>query len=324
MKDKYPQLTETALKESCELGLSLSQIRKKFNVPRGVLQFRIKKFDIKFTNKRRLVTGNEVNLIKEVYLSGLSIENTAKKLNISYDIVCDVIFQNNLGREIKDPFYRKYQIDHTYFQRIDSEEKAYFLGLLYTDGCMKEFRYCVSLGLHEQDLDTLSLYAKAIYLDHENLPIKKDKSKKFYTANIQHKGLYADLINLGLTPRKSFTVGFPTSNQVPSNLLRHFIRGVFDGDGCACLSKRGKSKKLSFVINTCSVIFAHAIRDFLFTENIQVSFRISKTSKGNNYYGLETTKQETLNKIFHLMYDNANICFQRKKSKFVEFFNSKK
>jgi len=40
-----------------------------------------------------------------------------------------------------------------------------------------------------------------------------------------------DLIALGCIPRKSLLLKFPTSNQVPEHLIRHFIRGYFDGDG---------------------------------------------------------------------------------------------
>jgi hypothetical protein len=40
--------------------------------------------------------------------------------------------------------------------------------------------------------------------------------------------MYSDLLDLGGTPRKSRTIGFP---QVPEPFLAHFVRGVIDGDG---------------------------------------------------------------------------------------------
>jgi hypothetical protein len=43
-----------------------------------------------------------------------------------------------------------------------------------------------------------------------------------------NKPMYSDLLELGGTPHKSRTIGFP---QVPDPLLPHFVRGVIDGDG---------------------------------------------------------------------------------------------
>ena len=43
--------------------------------------------------------------------------------------------------------------------------------------------------------------------------------------------MYNDLIKQGCVPRKSLILTFPNTNQVPENLINHFIRGYFDGDG---------------------------------------------------------------------------------------------
>ena len=41
----------------------------------------------------------------------------------------------------------------------------------------------------------------------------------------------ADLIKQGCVPKKSLILTYPTTEQVPKELTRHFIRGYFDGDG---------------------------------------------------------------------------------------------
>ena len=49
-----------------------------------------------------------------------------------------------------------------------------------------------------------------------------------YDFFIKRKALYEQLIALGLTPRKSLTLG---SLEIPDHGFRDFLRGVIDGDG---------------------------------------------------------------------------------------------
>ena len=46
-----------------------------------------------------------------------------------------------------------------------------------------------------------------------------------------------DLVNLGLSESKTFHESFP---NIPQHLQRHFIRGVFDGDGSIYWNNRDK------------------------------------------------------------------------------------
>ena len=52
--------------------------------------------------------------------------------------------------------------------------------------------------------------------------------------------MWEALNNKGCVPNKSLTLTFPSKDIVPSNLLRHFIRGYVDGDGCICVTKPEK------------------------------------------------------------------------------------
>lgn len=61
--------------------------------------------------------------------------------------------------------------------------------------------------------------------------------KEYSRIQISSKTLTADLLKLGCTPRKSLTLKFPNDGIFKSNdLIRHFIRGYFDGDGSVFIS----------------------------------------------------------------------------------------
>lgn len=60
---------------------------------------------------------------------------------------------------------------------------------------------------------------------------------------IVNKHLWEVLYNYGCTPRKSTTLQFPELSIFQSpDLIRHFIRGYFDGDGCISYTYTSRSK----------------------------------------------------------------------------------
>ncbi len=62
-----------------------------------------------------------------------------------------------------------------------------------------------------------------------------------------------DLIRLGCIPSKTKTLEFPSVDIVPKHLMRHFIRGYFDGDGCITTTNKGKQVSVE-ILGTDSMI----------------------------------------------------------------------
>lgn len=119
------------------------------------------------------------------------------------------------------------------FDIIDTEEKAYWLGFIFADGYIgstpiredKKSVYNFELSLGIKDLGHLEKFKDFI-------SYKKDITIDSFRCRIMiaNKHFWTTLNNLGCTPRKSLTLDFPTC--IPKELVRHFIRGYFDGDGC--------------------------------------------------------------------------------------------
>ena len=57
---------------------------------------------------------------------------------------------------------------------------------------------------------------------------KRGVAGAIHTLAIDNATVCADLRQLGVTPRKSLTITFP---EMPPDMVRHFIRGCWDGDG---------------------------------------------------------------------------------------------
>src|SRR5438270_57920 len=99
-------------------------------------------------------------------------------------------------------------------------------------------------------------------LDYEGPLHKKLRinGKISYSLRICDPVVFADLVKLGITERKSLTLTPPI---IPKRLIRHFVRGYFDGDGSVCLRNRNFPSKLTAMIYTASFAMAQYLHSLL-------------------------------------------------------------
>lgn len=135
-------------------------------------------------------------------------------------------------------FERIYNVDESFFKKIDTEEKAYILGFMYADGCNhhnpSKCNYSISITQLTQDVDILEKINNAMTSDYPiHTYVQKENNKEKSVLLISSKDLSQDLCKLGCSEAKTFSIRFPNENQYfDDNLMCHFIRGYFDGDGC--------------------------------------------------------------------------------------------
>lgn len=220
---------------------------------------------------------------------------------------------------------KKYTIDDTFFERVDTEEKAYILGLLYADGYNDTKNSCIRLTLAETDKVILEKINKI--LGH-NKPLrfyervsKNPNWQDAWALDIENKKMCLDLEKLGCMKAKTHILEFPTEEQVPSYLHHHFIRGYFDGDGCITSSiskvsdKRNPSYGISFVGN---LPFLLKIQEILM---LKLNFNKTKMSKRHKnrvdtIFTLCYSGNKQVSLYGEYIYKNATIFLDRKKNKF--------
>lgn len=146
-----------------------------------------------------------------------------------------------LGIEIINK-QNKAKFNENIFDVIDTEEKAYWLGFIFADGYInsspieedKKSIYGFELSIQLSDLNHLLKFKKFTSYS-KNLII--DSYRCRFTVSNKH--LWNTLNSYGCTPRKSLILEFPdesifieSDKYSKKELIRHFIRGYFDGDGC--------------------------------------------------------------------------------------------
>lgn len=203
------------------------------------------------------------------------------------------------------PFKRKNNFNQDYFKVIDTEDKAYFLGLLYADGNVYMKRNRVQITLANEDSYMLDKFSKVT----ESTAKLYDDRGKYSKVILESKILCEDIIKLGCFPNKSLTLQFPTKEQVPTHLLHHFIRGCFDGDGH--VSRRGNSFNVNFTSS----------KDFMTGfMNLLTQLGIDTTGSKKRYEDHEKSayqlyiRSTSAKLFFDYIYKDATIFLTRKKT----------
>lgn len=168
------------------------------------------------------------------------------KGKIKWDVV-------NKYNEIETRTLNKIRYDTKFFDTW-SNEMAYCLGLLYTDGCLSSTTNNIRFGqkdieLVEKFLTLFKCDAKIIFRNERI--INTGKAGEMYLISINGYDLYNQLSKLGLTPKKSLTMRFPA---MPHKYVRHFIRGCWDGDGTVYVDTTSNNINAGFVSGSLEFI----------------------------------------------------------------------
>lgn len=203
-----------------------------------------------------------------------------------------------------------------HFEKIDNEEKAYWLGFLYADGSVSSKEDKIELGLAEKDLKHIEKFKK--FMEINNKICYREKTKS-YRISFRSQSCKQDLIDKGCFPKKSLILKFPTNEQVPNELLRHFIRGYFDGDGWFCNTDNG-TRQIG-LIGTQDFIegFLNLMEGKINTKNkIQ---NVHREGGAKRY--MFSAKQDIIYFLDYI-YKDANIYLDRKYEKYINFIQKEK
>lgn len=230
----------------------------------------------------------------------------------------------------------KKEVRHNFFSKIETEIQAYILGILMSDGSVNE-DYQIKLHINEKDKELFE-YLKVIspeageyslkgYESNAKTPDGRTvKNKGSVALYINSKILYEDLGNYGIVPNKTYKeLSLP---NLPNELMRHFIRGYFDGDGSFTYSvrkpnpkNREKNYRVTAAFNICGKldnIFIEMQKWFA-SNNIKAGVYYEKR---NDMYRLGISSRKCLIDTYNLLYNNSTCFLKRKFNKFSYYVNT--
>lgn len=245
-------------------------------------------------------------ILKSYINKGLNFKQISTELNVGYNTVLRYAKKYNLKSIIGNQGARKHNFNENFFEVIDTEEKAYWLGFIAADGCVykNSNAWRLQINLQGADKKHLEKFQNSIKSDYK-ISEKNIKNSSVCQLKVNSKIMCMDLIKLGIVERKSLEVKFP---NIKKELVHHFIRGYFDGDG-NIKNFYDKNNRHRYNFNIVGGI------DMLnsINERLPCKIELYKLKRNNEIFSLETTMKNKLIQIYDFLYKDATIYLSRKK-----------
>lgn len=297
-------------------GCSLREVEQQIGFPRKKLSRLLKQEGIlrSFHDGSSLeVKGEYEELIHyeiaHQYQQGKTMLELEADFGFSASKINRILFYHNVERTHTS---RKYDFWEDAFATIDSEEKAYWLGFLYADGYISKDETTLEVGLSAVDKEHLKKLQSFLGTD---APISERDvlldGKLFPSVRLQvcSKKMVFDLIQLGCENNKSLTLVFPSEEIVPPEMLHHFMRGYFDGDGSYFVRADGQPHfsvigTETFVKEYDKILHALGVNQ-------------TKLKSEGKAFSLRHSGKHQVQKIVDFLYKDATIYLERKHSKIL-------
>lgn len=239
---------------------------------------------------------------------------------IAVSTVGKILRRLNLKLKRKGCFSAKYEINENFFEKIDTPEKAQILGLIFADGTMSKYNKNISIRLNEKDTEYLKDVNKILdstrpisFIKEHNMisPLNGKTYKAGATCilDISRAKMYKDLENLGVCCRKTY-INVPMPN-IPNELVKYFLLGLYEGDGCitCSFSKSGAISTCNFTVVVSESLGAF-LKNFLENENEIEGVHLYKRG---NIHLLQIMKIKSLLKLGDMLYGGSTSLYMKRK-----------
>lgn len=268
-----------------------------------------------YKNEKELSLKEKEKIIKYYYDNP---DKQVKEINKIFKLTKRTM--NNLFKEFNISSRRKnrYTLNEYFFDIIDNELKAYLLGYLFADGFVGDEKYNnIVFSQKKEDAEAVKLLKKSIEYTGD-LRIFKPRISSFKNSsdqvaiNFSSMHMANTLRNCGLS-KKEFYDKFPKLNNV---LMRHFIRGFFDGDGSITLTRSTYKDKIYYGGAFNIIINKKLVNSFLNLFN-EIHFTIDQSKTDYMVY-LKCNSKKSIKLIYNYFYKDSKYFLSRKKKKFDE------
>ena len=206
----------------------------------------------------------EVQIVNE-YLMGASTSDLMKKYNFkTRKSVTDKVKKYGYKvRTNREEVMMNKPYENFSMRVIDSEFKAYFLGLLLTDG------YVVhnTVGLDLTDEDCIQFISSAVQKPYKSY--ERDGNRKTrHRLIINNPNLVKDVSRFGVVPNKTKILDRLALQEHEQKYLPYIIRGMIDGDGW--IRKDGKEFYICTASYNMALWIKHVLENNLYMSEVNI------------------------------------------------------
>lgn len=267
------------------------------------------------------LTEEQVEEIVKLYQEGMSLRVIAGRFSTRHENIYRILQRKEIEMRPRIEAVNKtltiYTHDTTFFDVINTEEKAYWSGFVMADGNVYHEDdtdcYILSVGLKKIDECHIAKLKAALNSSH---PIHL---RKLAGLVIHSKKLCKALIKHGIVPRKSYEELLPP--KMPNNLLRHFWRGYFDGDGSLHVTKNRSTKHgTSWGLNLLgSRTLLESFVDWTCSQEL-LSNRptLHRTRPNSKTFEVKIRKKSEVYNVVKTLYEDSTVHLDRKMEKYLQ------
>lgn len=208
--------------------------------------------------------------------------------------------------------------NHDFFETLETEKPIYWGGFIVGDGYIADS--FITINISAMDLKHLETFKSDIETNY-NIYISKPKPNKTKNQefgncllHVYSKKIVADLTKYGITHEKSKHCVIP--ELIPYKKLNHFMRGVFDSDGCFTINKG----QASFSVCSSVKSFIEEYRQILMQSCGLYQNKILSNSRGTCFY-ITYGGNVQVKRIMDYLYKDATVYLERKFKKFQQHYN---
>lgn len=267
---------------------------------------------------RKIITSELKQEIIKYYLSQpMTMKQVEDKYELSHPTVTKIL--KDISKYSKAKLNNP-NANERFFKNIDSEEKAYFLGLLISDGNVfkdstgRQASISITLDLNDEYI--LQKFKEVLNV---NTSISKDGRGCGQIA-IRSNLMADDLKQYGVVPRKSYITYLPKINDI---YMSHLIRGILDGDGSILAKPSSKQDGHNRYLHSISFCGSHQLMEdiakYLYN-NLQLKRPIQVYDyQDKNLSDIHIQNYEDMEKVGDWLYKDATIYLVRKNNIYNSF-----
>lgn len=268
-----------------------------------------------YKNEKELTLEEKEKIIKYYYDNpNVKVKEIGQHFKLTKRAMGKLFKEFNISSRRKN----RYTLNEHFFDSIDNELKAYLLGYLFADGFVGDEEYNnIVFSQKKDDMEAVELFKESIEYTGELRIFEPGKasfknSQDHAVVNFSSEYMANKLRNYGLSKKESYK----SLPKIDNNLLRHFIRGFFDGDGSITLTKSHYKDKV-YYSGALDIIVNKNLVDFFLNLFSDIHFTIDQSKTDYMVY-LKCHSKKGVKFFYDYFYKDSKYFLSRKKRKFDE------
>ena len=302
--------------------LSANDLAKEYGVCYSTVTSWLNKAGVEIIRKK-MVDEKAFKRALGYYDRGMSVKDAARKARVGKNTLRDYLKVNGLIRHTYTK--RDISFDEDFFDSIDTEEKAYWLGFIFADGYVKHGyngqgkveSMVLGIELNDKDEDMLVKFNESIHgnleIKHRTRTLKSGKKSDMCSVIACSTHMCESLAQTGCIRNKTYDSYLNLGALATRDLRIHFMRGYIDGDGS--ISSSEGVYEMHIVVHNHNIMNALLwimVHDF----GVLPKIRYESDIRGGAYR-IYVSNKEDFFKFLDSLYLDANIKMERKYQNFL-------